>query len=133
MGGKRHTQARTPPIKPRLYPVAKSSLRPLPIGLSGRLIDSTRDRCDFCPVGLLRPRELLRSTLFLALGAGLPGRLFQRWRSSRLSSWPVEDQLYRMLSRISDTWRLTSSSFFLSHDTFNSCLEAPRLNWREMY
>lgn len=38
------THARTPPINPKLYPVAKSSLRPLPIGLSGRLIDSTRDR-----------------------------------------------------------------------------------------
>lgn len=38
------THARTPPIKPKLYPVAKSSLRPFPMGLSGRLMDSTRDK-----------------------------------------------------------------------------------------
>ena len=131
------TQALTPPINPKLYPVAKSSFRPFPMGLSDRPTDSTRDRWVFMVpvVGLTTfPRVLPMSILFLALGAGLPGRLFcQSCRNSRPSSWPVLVQLCRILSRISATCRLISSSFFFSHDTFSSCLEAPRLNWREMY
>lgn len=54
-------------------------------------------------------------------GAGLCGRLAgQNWRSSRLSSCPVVVQFERILSRRSWTWRLRSSSFFLSQLTFSS-------------
>lgn len=91
MEKKELTHARTPPINPRLYPVAKSSFRTPPIGLSGRgeLSASTRDRCDLLPpVGLARgPRPLPQSMLLRALGAGLLGRLFcQICRSSRPNS-----------------------------------------------
>lgn len=121
------THALTPPINPKLYPVAKSSFLPAPPGLSGFV---------FCPplptVPLLREPPI--STLFLALRAGLLGRLFcQSWRSSLVSSCPVAVQLFRMLSRSSATWRLISSSFFLSHETLSSCLEAPRLSCRVIY
>jgi hypothetical protein len=66
--------------------------------------------------------------------AGLCGRdEGQNWRNSRLSSWPVVAQLLRMLSRRSWTWRLSSSSFFLSQLTLSSCREVPRFSWRTMY
>lgn len=81
------------------------------------------------PVG-----ERARSLVLLLKRAGLWGRLAgQNWRSSRLSSWPVEDQLLVMLSRSSWTWRLMSISFFLSQLTLSSWREVPRLNWRATY
>ena len=66
--------------------------------------------------------------------AGLCGRLAgQNCFSSRLSSCPVVVQLVMMLSRRSCTWRLRSSSFFLSQLTLSSCRDVPRLNCRVMY
>lgn len=76
------------------------------------------------------------SGLRLRLGtrAGLWGLLVgQNWRSSLPSSCPVVDQLERMLSRSSCTWRLRSSSFFLIQETLSSCREVPRLSCRAMY
>lgn len=74
------------------------------------------------------------SGLTLGTRAGLWGRLVgQNWRSSLPSSWPVVDQLERMLSRSSCTCRLMSSSFFFSHDTLSSWRDVPRLSCRDMY
>lgn len=89
------------------------------------------------PPGVLGDRK--RSALPALLNrAGLAGRLGgrlagQNCRSSRLSSWPVEDQLVVIFSRRSWTWRLRSISFFLSQLTLSSWREVPRLNCRAMY
>jgi len=71
----RRTHDRTPPISPRLYPVAKSLLGPrLPPGLSGLGI-SRCAKCARAP-GLCNPPDILSSFPFLPRPrAGLPGLL----------------------------------------------------------
>jgi hypothetical protein len=118
------THDRTPPINPRLYPVAKSLAEP---GLSPLGISRRRLRCDSAE-GLVRGPPLAVSSK-LAERAGLPGRLAcQNCLSSLPSSWPVVVQFVRIASLISVTWRFRSSSFFLSQETLSSCREVPRLN-----
>lgn len=66
--------------------------------------------------------------------AGLAGLLLcQNCLKSLLSSWPVVAQLDLMLSRSSAMVRLTSSSFFLSHETLSSLRDVPRFNCRSIY
>lgn len=111
----KHTQDLTPPINPSVYPVTKSLTFPV--------VRSPRD-------GLLA----LEAGSKKAARAGLCGRLAgQYWRSSLLSSWPVVDQLVRMLSLSSWAWRLRSSSFFFSQLTLSSWRDVPRLSCRAMY
>ena len=112
-----HTQLLTPPIKPRLYPAAKSLLA----------LAAAADE----PGLSIRPGTSSLDNLFNGVdeapGAGLDGRrgvnapLFaQNCFSSFDSSWPVVVQLLRMESRSSVTWRFRSSSFFLSQETLSS-------------
>jgi len=122
-------------MRPRLYPVAKSPpLFPCP-GISNLSLMWLRALGLVRPLSKsLSPRPSPRTSSALWLRIGLAGRLFcQNFCSSLPSSWPVVVQFVRMLSRISDTCRFRSSSFFLSHDTFSSCREVPRLNCRAMY
>jgi hypothetical protein len=93
------THDRTPPINPKLYPVAKSL--PGPPGPSPLGISKRRLKCDRAE-GLVRgpPRDSSK----LAARAGLPGLLAcQNCLSSLPSSWPVVDQLVRIASLISVT------------------------------
>lgn len=114
-GGEKHTQDLTPPINPSVYPVTKSFTFPV-----------VRSPSD----GLLAVEAGSKK----AARAGLCGRLAgQYWRSSLLSSWPVVDQLVRMLSLSSWAWRLRSSSFFFSQLTLSSWRDVPRLSCRAMY
>ena len=133
------THDRTPPINPRLYPVAKSSFR-RPLGLSERpglwassdlFLPGQGPRKLPLPVGLV---AALRDPPSKLIRAGLEGRLFcQNWRSSLPTSWPVVDQLFRIVSRSSKTWRLMSSSFFFSQDTLSSFRDVPRFSCRAIY
>src|SRR4051794_39805794 len=105
-------------MRPKLYPVAKSLPGPVlsPLGISKR-----RLKCDSAD-GLVRDPVSFPSKL--AIRAGLPGLLdCQNCRSSLPNSWPVVLQFVRIASLISETWRLRSSSFFLSHETLSSCLD----------
>ncbi len=133
----KRTQDRTPPIKPKVYPVIKSLPGPLcPAGTSSRsLICARADGLVRELPAVLRDDEPTASSpLFIILGPGLPGLLLgQYFCNSFCNSWPVVVQFVRMLSRISVTWRFKSSSFFLSHETLSSWREVPRLNWRAMY
>lgn len=113
------TQDRTPPINPIVYPVIKSfprPARPSAPGLLGPSIDELEGlfgaRCwllSACeePLPLMdeeEPAPAAVSKGFDMALAGLWGRLDgQNWRSSLPSSWPVDDQLERMLSRSSWT------------------------------
>lgn len=116
------THDRTPPINPRLYPVAKSLPGLSPLGISRRFL-----RCDSAD-GLVRGPPLDVSSK-LAARAGLPGRLAcQNCLNSFPNSWPVVDQLVRIASLISVTWRFRSNSFFFNQETLSSCREVPRLN-----
>jgi hypothetical protein len=128
----RRTQERTPPIRPRLYPAAKSedSLAPPRPGISRWL---SRDKA----VGDRAVAPCASSwsaTSRVGVLAGLAGRLdCQNWRMSLLSSCPVVAQLALMLSRNSAMLRFRSSSPFFSHETLSSLRDVPRLSWRSMY
>lgn len=128
----RLTHERTPPTRPSAYPVIKSFDvgAGVPPGVVGGMSTLSLERFPAAAA--------LRSPFWMyevrAAGAGDWGReAGQYWRSSRESSWPVVDQFVRMLSRSSWTWRLRSSSFFLSQLTLSSWRGVPRLNWRAMY
>ena len=89
-----YTHDLTPPIRPRLYPVAKSLLAPC-LGMS--------KCCRWLKaVGLVTRRSVWLLLLLRPL-AGLPGLLCQRLLSSLVSSVPVVVQLFLILSRSSLT------------------------------
>lgn len=72
----RQTQDLTPPINPKLYPVAKSSFRPAGPGLSGRPVGLSNPR-DKCVLEILKlERGLCMSKpFFILLREGLLERL----------------------------------------------------------